>query len=240
MRMSGAILFNPLLGRNNVPVTLKAALSLIVAAIIVPTIQVSKALTENFFQLGFSCVTELAVGFAIGVVMSGLFSVVLLAGEMIDQQMGFSMATFYDPASGINMPIVGNFFNALLLLIFFAGNAHLALFRLIGDSYKAIPPGTAVLTPQSLQFVVMMGGDIFEMGIRLALPILAAEIMVQLALGILMRTVPQINIFTVGIQFQAIAGMALLLLLIPVIITLCGRLSNFILEKCVEVVRLMA
>lgn len=239
MRMSGAILFNPLLGRNNVPFTLKAALSLSISFFVMPTITSSKVLADGIAPLVVSCASELAIGFGIGIILSGLFSVVLMAGELIDMQMGFAMANFYDPSSGVNTPIVGNLINILMILVFFSGNAHLALFKLLSDSYSAVPPGTVFLTPKSLQFIVVMGGDIFEMGLRLALPIVAVEIIVQLAMGILMRAAPQINIFTVGIQIQAIVGIALLLILIPVIVTLCGRLSSYIIEKCVEFVKLL-
>ncbi|MDR3552690.1 MAG: flagellar biosynthetic protein FliR [Clostridia bacterium] len=239
MRMSGAVLFNPILGRNNIPYTLKAALSLIVSFLCIPLLDASKVATGSIVALAVCCVTELAVGLALGVLISGLFSVVLVAGELIDQQMGFSMATFYDPNSGVNMPVVGSLFNTLLLLTFFASNAHLTFFRLVSDSYKAIPPGTAMLTTKSMQFVVMMGGDIFEMGLRLALPILAVELIVQLASGILMRAVPQINVFTAGIQLQAVVGIVMLVLILPIIMTLCGRLTDYMIEKCVEVLKMM-
>jgi len=238
MRMSGAILFNPIFGRSNIPASLKGALSLICAFLITSTLGQTYEM-NNMVQFGISCVLELTIGIAIGTVVSALFSVVLVAGEMIDLQMGFSMATFYDPKSGVNMPIIGSFFNALLILVFFSTNAHLSMLNLITDSFQLIPAGTGFPTAQSAQFIVNMGADIFEMGIRFAMPILAIEIVVQIMMGILMRAVPQINIFTVGIQIQTGVGLVMLMIAIPIIVTLNGRLSVYIIEKLTELIKLL-
>lgn len=239
MRMSGMVLFNPLLGRRNVPTLLKGALSLILAFLVTPTLDASASQTGGLVQLSVCCAVELLIGFMLGVILSGLFSVVLLAGEMIDLQMGFSMANFYDPKSNISMPVVGSYFNVLLVVGFFSANAHLTLFRLLADSCRVFPPGRVVPSAQALQFVVKMGGDLFELGLRMALPLLAVEIIVQLALGILMRAVPQLNVFTVGIQVETLAGMIMLLVLVPAIMSLNGRLIDYMLEKSVELMRLM-
>jgi flagellar biosynthetic protein FliR len=238
MRMSGAILFNPIFGRSNIPATLKGALSLICAFLVTSTLGQTYEM-NNMVQFGISCVLELSIGIAIGTVVSALFSVVLVAGEMIDLQMGFSMATFYDPKSGVNMPIIGSLFNALLILVFFSTNAHLSMLNLITDSFRLIPAGTGFPTAQSAQFIVNMGADIFQMGIRFAMPILAIEIVVQIMMGILMRAVPQINIFTVGIQIQTGVGLVMLMIAIPIIVTLNGRLSVYIIEKLTELIKLL-
>lgn len=239
MRMSGVILFNPLLGRNNVPVTLKGAFALICAFLITPTLDASQSQMSGVVQLTFCCLSELVIGLALGVLLSGLFAVVAIAGEMIDLQMGFSMANMYDPGAGINMPVVGSFFNAMLIMTFFASNAHLSLIRLVGDSFSAIAPGTAFPTQKSAEFIVNMGGDMLQMGLRMALPVIAIEMITQMALGILMKAVPQINVFTVGIQLQAVIGIVLLLIAVPVLATLCGRLSDYMIEKSAELLRLM-
>lgn len=239
MRMSGMILFNPIFGRKNVPVLLRGALSLALAVPVSMTLSVTGIAVANVVQLFGMCASELLVGFGIGVILSALFSVVLLAGEAIDLQMGFSMANLYDPASQVSMPVVGSFLNALLIMTFLASNAHLALVKLFSDSFRAFPPGTASFSSKTFQFIAVMGGDVFSMGLRLALPLIAVEFVLQIVMGILMRASPQINIFSVGIQLQTLIGLALLMLLVPVMVTLFGRLSDYILEKCVEWMRLI-
>lgn len=238
MRMSGAVLFNPLLGRKNIPPMLRAALGLVLAVLVTPTLDASQVHIVNFVQLFFCSLMELLLGVGLGFVVTGLFSVVLIAGEMIDTQMGFSMSTFYDPKAGVAMPILGSFFNAVLILVFFASNAHLALIKIAVDSFSLIPPGSAFITPRSAQFLVVMGGDIFELGLRLALPVLAVEMIVQIALGIMMKAVPQINVFSVGMQLTGMIGLILILIMVPVLIMLMGRLTGYIVEKSAEFIKL--
>lgn len=239
MRMSGAILFNPILGRNNLPITLKTCFSLIVSYVVTSALGSSSVEINSIVQLTVSCFSELIIGLMIGTIVSGLFSVVLMAGELIDMQMGFSMSSIYDPKSGITMPILGSFFNALLIMVFFASNAHIAFIQLVSDSFKLLPVGSWQISPEAFQFVVMMGKDIFELAIRLAIPILAVELVTQLTMGILMKAAPQINVFTVSIQLQALIGIALLFVIMPAVINLLGNLSDFISEKSVELVKLL-
>jgi flagellar biosynthetic protein FliR len=113
------------------------------------------------------------------------------------------------------------------------------MFNLIIDSFRVIPAGTGFPTVKSAQFIVNMGADIFNMGLRFAIPILAIEIISQVMMGILMRAVPQINIFTVGIQVQTIIGILMLLIAIPTFVALDGRLCDFIIEKITELIKLM-
>ncbi|HEX3026322.1 MAG TPA: flagellar biosynthetic protein FliR [Clostridia bacterium] len=239
MRISGAVIFNPLLGRNNVPVTLRGALSLIIAFVVFSTVNSPSTVAGGVVQLIVQCVFELFIGFIIGTVVNIFFAVVLIAGEIIDTQMGLSMARYYDPNSGVSMPILGSYFNALMVLVFFASNAHLSLLTLTADSFKLIPPGTVGFAPKAAQYMVMLGKDMMEFGLRMAIPVLAVEMVCIVAIGLLMRAVPQINIFSVGIQIQAIVGIIIVAISVPVIVPMCSRLSTLIVEKSVVLVRML-
>lgn len=238
MRMTGFIIFNPIFGRSTVPTIFKVAFSLLFASVVTPTLHIFVSI-DGILPMLMAALSELAVGLAIGVLINIIFSVVTLAGEMIDMQMGLSMAMVYDPGSSVNMPIMGNFFNVILMVVFFSGNAHLALLSLLADSFRAVAPGTVFPTAQSAQFIVGMGKDLFDLGLRMAVPVLAVEIIGIVAIGLLMKAVPQINIFSVGIQIQTIIGIIIVLLAAPVITALCNRLTSFLLEKSAELIRLM-
>jgi len=239
MRITGLIILNPVFGRNSIPSILKVALSLLCAFIITPTLGLINVNINSMTQMIVSCALELCVGLAIGVIINLLFAVVTMAGEIIDMQMGLGMAFMYDSGAGINMPVIGSFFNAMLIMVFFSSNAHLALFSLISDSFKAIAPGTAFPTTESAKFIFTMGGDFFSLGLRMAIPIMVIELISIITMGMLMKAVPQINIFTVGIQIQAALGILLMLISIPVLVTLCQRLTTFMIEKSSELIRLM-
>lgn len=239
MRMTGFVVLNPVFGRSSVPTILKVAFSLLCAFIITPTLHIATTFA-GVPQMFVALLSELAVGLAIGMVLNILFAVVTMAGEFIDYQMGLSMAMMYDPGSGVNMPIIGNYFNILLMVVFFAGNAHLSLLSMVTDSFRAIAPGTVFPTAASARFVASMGKDMLELGLRMAIPIIVVEIVGIVAIGLLMKAVPQINVFTVGIQIQMIVGVLILLFASPMIVLLCDRLTAYMLEKTAECIRLMA
>lgn len=239
MRFTGLVLFNPIFGRTSVPNILKVGFSLLCAWIVTPTLTGVSVRIDGMVEMAVACLLEFAVGLAIGVAVDILFSVVTLAGEMVDMQMGLGMAMIYDPGSGVNMPVLGNLFNVMMLTIFLAGDAHLSLLAMMSDSFRAIAPGTGYPTAASARFLVSMGGDMLSLGLRMAIPVIAIEMIGIIAIGILMRAVPQINIFTVGIQIESLIGIAVLLISMPMIAALCSRLTSYVLEKSAELIRLM-
>lgn len=240
LRVTGMMLFNPVFGRTSVPAILKVGFSLLTAFLLVPTlhgVQVQMDGLVNFIVAGL---LEFSIGFGIGVLVNQMFGIVAVAGEYIDMQLGLSMAQIYDPSAGASMPVVGSFYNLVLLLVFFAGNAHLSLFAMLADSFHVIAPGAAAITPGAAQFVVSMGGDMLEMGLRMAIPVIAVELICVVAIGLIMRAVPSINIFAFGIQIQSIVGIVVLLVAVPVTVSMCGGLVSFLLEKAAEFIRLLA
>jgi flagellar biosynthesis protein FliR len=240
VRMSGAFLFNPILGRQNVPVMLRAALGFLCAIVITPTLTGVSVEINGVVQMMVMSLGELFIGMTLGIVVSVVIYVVQLAGEQIDAQMGLTMSKMYDAHSGVNMPIMGSFFNLIIIFCFFAANAHLTLMAFVTDSFRLIAPGAVFPTEQSLHFVVNLLGDYFKLGLQMAIPVIAVEIVCQIALGLLMRTVPTINIFAIGLQIEMLVGLVLMIVTIAAIVVLCGQLITFMVEKSAEVIRLMA
>lgn len=238
MRFMGMVMFNPLLGRTSVPTTLKAGFSLLCAFAVTPTLHMAVSISGPV-QMIVSLILELTVGLAVGVLLNIVFSVVLLAGELVDAQMGLGMAMQYDPGSGIQTPVFGNLFNVILMVVFFASDAHLSLITLMSESFGAIAPGTAWPTAGAEHFLVAMGGDMLRLGFQMAVPVMAVELICVVAIGLLMKAVPQINIFTMGIQVEAIAGILVVLVSSSSIVGLCGRLTTYALEKITELLRLL-
>lgn len=239
MRVMGMMMFNPVFGRTSVPNLLKAAFSLLTAFLLVPTLQGMHVQVDGIVNFMISGLLEFGVGFGIGMLVNLIFAVVAIAGEYIDMQLGLSMAQIYDPGSGVNMPVVGSFYNLVLLLVFFVGNAHLALFSMLADSFHVVAPGAVDITPKAAQFVVNMGGDMLQMGLRMAVPVIAVELICVVAIGLIMRAVPSINIFAFGIQIQTIVGLIVLLVAVPVTVSMCNSLVTLLLEKVAEFIRLL-
>jgi flagellar biosynthetic protein FliR len=208
-RMAGMLLFNPILGKRHVPAQIKMGLALLCAFILTPAFDSVPYIPAAPVPLVLGFLKELLIGFGCGFVISLFLAAALMAGEMIDMQLGMSMSRIYDPQSNVSMPLTGTVYNLMFGLMFFAADGHLALIRLIADSFALIPPGPVLPNLTSGPALSSLFGDMLSMAVRMALPVIAMELFCELGLGILMRTVPQINIFAAGLQLKLLAGLVM-------------------------------
>lgn len=233
MRMSGIILFNPILGRRNIPMTVKSGL------IIVLTLTVYSASAESAFEaastleLGFLLMKEFAVGYVIGYAMELFFFAITFGGYIIDFQLGLSMATVYDPQSNSQVAVTGSVLQTWFTLLFFATDGHLALMKILITSAEIVPYGGIVITQNLAARMTEIFLQCVELGMRLSLPILAAEFLVQVGIGIMNKVVPQISIFVINIQLKIIVGLGLLVILFSPI----GEHLNRILTEMMKTVQ---
>jgi flagellar biosynthetic protein FliR len=131
--------------------------------------------------------------------------------------MGLGFAGMVDPASGQQNPMVGQFLTILGTFLFLAIGGHLALAATVVESYRALPPGDAWLSADSIRGLVLFGGVLFAAGLSIALPVGFALILVQIVMGMLARSAPQLNLFSVGLPATLLAGIVLLAIAAPVI-----------------------
>ncbi len=213
MRMSGMILLNPIFGRRNIPMTAKSGL------IIVLTLTLYSASAESAFEvastleLGFLLMKEFVVGYVIGYTMELFFFAITFGGFVIDFQLGLTMATVYDPQSNSQVAVTGGVLQTWFMLVFFATDAHLALMKILITSADIVPYGGIVITQGLASRMIEIFLQCVDMGVRLSLPILAAEFLVQVGIGIMNKVVPQISIFVINIQLKIIVGLGLLVIL---------------------------
>lgn len=213
MRMSGFILLNPILGRKNIPMAVKAGLIL---ALTFPVYSFSAAEVpqiDNTIVYGVLLLKEFAVGYVVGFVTELFFMVLTFAGFIIDFQMGLSMANVYDPQSNSQIPVTGSLMQAYFMLLFFAVDGHLALMKILLTSAEIVPYGGVLVTQNIGMRMMEIFVECIEMGVKFAMPILAAEFLVEMGVGILNKAVPQISIFIINIQLKIIVGLGLLVIL---------------------------
>ena len=212
-RISGFILFNPLLGSRNIPdpfrVGMTLVLSVFTASLTVQTVSVPVGIVE----LAVRMLLELAVGFLLGMVANIFFYIPQLAGSIIDTQMGMTMNQMYDPGTSANMSVTGQILNALMTLLFFAAGGHLTLLRIFLTSGELVPYGQVAIGLPAYELLLELFVECTVLGIKLSMPILAAELIAQVGMGVLMKVIPQINVFAINIELKVIVGLALLLVL---------------------------
>ena len=205
----------PLFSHASVPYPVRIGLSLLITLVIAPMLPAA-AFVSPFSALGVMLViTQVLIGVAIGLTMQIVFAAVELAGDLIGLQMGLSFAGFIDPQNAEQAPLIGSFLSITLMLLFLSLNGHLALIAALRGSFDTLPLAGAAWRGIDAARIVEAGTGMFATGLSLALPIVGALLLVNLALGILSRTAPQLNLFAVGFPVTLLVGMLMLLLAAP-------------------------
>ena len=214
-RISGFILFNPILGRRNIPNAFRVGMTLVLSVFTASMAgqAVSVPVPVGIPELAVRMLLELAVGFLLGMVASFFFYIPQLAGSIIDTQMGMTMNQMYDPGTSANMSVTGQILNVLMTLLFFAAGGHLTLLRIFLTSGELVPYGQVSIGLPAYNLMLELFVECTVLGIKLSMPILAAELIAQVGMGVLMKVIPQINVFAINIELKVIVGLALLLVL---------------------------
>jgi len=226
MRMSGAILLNPLFGRRNVPNMVKAGMTLMLSLMLSFSASDDYAAADTLLAFILKAVSEFAIGYAIALVMNMFLSVLHIAGDQIDMQMGMGMGRAYDPGSNVTSPMTASVYYTFLILLFFATNGHITFYKLLSDSFTAIPCGSEVNFSAVAGAVLGLFSNTLVLALKFALPIIAIEFFTEMGLGIMSRAVPSINILAVGIQLKMLVGLLILGILSPIFGTFCDQLFS--------------
>ena len=223
MRMSGFVLFSPIFGRSGIPRPFQAGFIGLLAVAVFYSAEGSAPVPETLLSFALRALSELTVGLAISFAMRFFLYIADGAGSMVDSQMGLSMGRTYDPVSGSQSTVTANLFNSMMLLLFFAENGHITLLRLIATSGEIVPFGSAYLGREAAERLLELFADCAVLALKLTFPILGAEMLAQVGMGVLNKVIPQINVFVINIDVKILVGFVMLLLLITPV-------SNFLLD----------
>lgn len=240
MRMSGAIAFNPVFGRTNIPSAAKGALVFVLSLMLY--VGFDGTLVQEprtMLEYGFMLVKELLFGFILGFGMELVFLIVRFASAVMDFSMGLSMAQIYDPQYNTQMTITSGIYYGFLVMLFFALDGHVHLIGLFYDSAQRIPFGGVSLKPELVQAVLGIFGDCIVMGMQLSFPLVAMELVSEAAVGIVMRIIPQINVFVLNFQLKIIVGLFMLLFLFNPMADKLYHALDYMFESLQQLIMLM-
>lgn len=229
--MTGVIFFNPIFGRTSIPTMVKIGLSLGIAFNIAFGLTGTSIMDYTTIDLLIAMVREFAVGYAMGFIMQLFLSVFHIGGELMDLQMGFSMAQMYDPSTNSQVSVTGNFLTIMYIMLFFISNSHLTLMAVAAKSYSVVPVGLGGVSGKIGVYIIELFGYILVYAIQLSLPVVVTEILVEVAVGILMRVVPNINVFIVNMQLKILVGMLVLMTIIPVLVQYLSKMNMIMLDR---------
>lgn len=230
MRMTGFIFMNPILGRNNFPAIAKTGMALVLALLIAPMEAGTVPAIGTPLEYGFLLIKEFLIGYLIGMVMQLFMFVVTYAGSIMDFQMALGMASIYDANSGIQVALTGNILNMYFILLFFAVDGHLALMEILMTSADIVPYGTIAFGPGASQAVLDVFYDCVILAVKMALPIVGTVLLLDAGVGILMKIIPQINLFIVDIPLKILLGFVMLMLMTSIFGDYIGDLINSMLN----------
>lgn len=239
-RMSGMVLFNPLLSRQNFPGFFRAGFVLVMSAF---TYSVDGGRVEppaGVLSLAGALLLEVGLGAVLGLVIHFFLYIPQMAGLAIDTQMGMTMSQIYDAGSQSNMSVTGTLLNTLMILLFFAANGHHTLLRIMITSGEVVGYGGVSLGNDVTNLALELFIECTVLAVKLCMPILAAELIGQLGMGVLMKVIPQINVFSINIELKVIIGLLLLLMLMLPISEFLLETERTMLNSLHELLRLMA
>ncbi len=214
-RMSGCILFNPILGRNEIPFPVKSGIAVILSVFTYQILPRQDPMIGSFLALVLAGCRELLIGFMAGFIIQLFLSVFVMSGEAMDMQIGISMSKVYDPSSNISMPLSASVINAMFILMFFATNSHLTLIQVFVRLCSVIPYGDRMIPPDAFKNLAGLFTLMLIYAVKLALPILAVQLISEFGVGLITRAVPQVDIFSMQIQLKLIIGFLAMMILVP-------------------------
>ena len=213
-RISGIFTFNPIFSRQNVTTRIKVGATLAFSAVTLMYMGGSVYYHVNgVVGLVFTLLQELAIGLVLGFMMNLVMTVIVYAGDVMDTQLGFGMAKAMDPATGIQMPLFANLYYYMFILYFFIVGGHLKYIELFIMSYDTLPIGFSFTadTLNLIYFIANYMGTVMVLAVKFAMPIIAAELITEFILGVMMKAVPSIQIFVLNIQLKIVVGLTVLL-----------------------------
>lgn len=205
-RIGGIIFIAPVFESRTIPVQVKVGLSAALALLVFPTISY-RFEGNSTLALFVSMAIELAIGVVIGLGARILFSAVELAGYIVGSQMGLGVVSIIDPFSQARSSLVPQFKNLVAMLLFFSLNMHHIFLRAVAHSYAAIPIGGAEIGGPVIKLLMNLTAEMFVIAIKIGAPVIAVNLFVSVGLGVIARTVPQINVFIVGFPLKIGIGL---------------------------------
>jgi flagellar biosynthesis protein FliR len=227
-RVSLIVFMMPFFGGEGAPMPVKASLCLVLSFGIWPTLSFPGELfPAHPISLLLMLLGELIMGLILGLIVMFLFAAVQIGGQLIGFQMGFAMINVVDPLTGVSEIVTSHFLYMVTLLVFLSLNGHLHMLKGLALSFEHVPPGGLLITPLVVKGVLSFSAQMFILAIKVASPVMVALFLVDLALALIAKAAPQMNVLFVGFPLNVTVGF----LFLGLIFTVLGRyVQQFILS----------
>jgi flagellar biosynthetic protein FliR len=215
-RVSAMLFTIPFLDARSVPMTVKAGLAVAFSLMLMPQLNASvRPVAEAPIALALGLIAEISMGLIMGLAMQLIFVGVQIAGETAGFQMGFAIANVMDPTSELQIPVLSQFLNLFALMLFLALDCHYYFIRVMAEAFERIPPWSVHFGGDLVEPVLRLTGSVFLMAVQIGAPVMASLLLTSVTLGIIARTVPQMQVFVVAMPLKIALGMLFLGIALP-------------------------
>lgn len=207
-RVASMLMVMPIFGTKLVPTRVRLYLALAICVVLVPNLPPMPEVDALSLRMVLLIGEQVLIGVMFGFTLQLFFHIFTVTGQIIAMQMGLGFASMVDPASGVSVPVLGQFLVMLTTLLFLAMNGHLVAFEVIAESFITLPVGGGLLVEHYWQIAGKLGW-VIGAGLLLALPVITALLVVNLAFGVMTRAAPQLNIFSIGFPMTLVLGLVI-------------------------------
>ena len=227
-RTSGIFFISPFLGSMNVSVKFRAGAAVLLAMILFPVVMKMYVIEApaTLVMFAFTVAKEMFIGWLIGLVGYITLSAVNMAGKIMDMQVGFAVVQMMDPTTQQQSGMIGTFLYNLTIIYFVITNGHHVIISALAESFRIIPLDSMVWNTSLPQLITDLTAGVFMNGMKIAMPVTFAILLTNVGMGILARTMPQMNIFVVGIPLQLTIGTSMISMVLPFYILFLDVIFN--------------
>lgn len=225
MRIIGIFIIAPFYSSAKIMSQLKVGLTLLLSVVVFFSYDFSNLVKPELDVMYISLIfKELAIGLFLGFILLLYFSIFNMAGNMIDAQIGFSMSSAFDPMSNSNVTVTANLYYTSAMLIFFSINGHHWMIESMVKSFDILPLGNVNVKWGLVEQFISNFSEVFELSFKVAMPIMVTIFIANVTLGFLAKTVPQMNVFVVGMPMKVAIGLVLLTLTAPLFVKTASKI----------------
>jgi flagellar biosynthetic protein FliR len=242
LRISAMLVMIPVMGERSVPLRVKAGLAMLIALLVYPAIRLNMPQLRadaEIIAVALAMTGEVMIGLIIGFAARMIFAGIRFAGDMIGIQMGLSIVNVIDPVSSAQVSIMAEFQYLFAVLVYLAVDGHHMFISAICDSYRFVTPFAYHFSPSLMQSILLFSKEIFVTAVKISAPVMAVLLFSNVALGVVARTVPQINVFIVGMPLQVATGLIIIGLTIPLFVSVVQRALDSLNTEIQVLLRLM-
>lgn len=210
-RVGAFIMTAPILSTGSVPAHIRMVIIVAICMAIFPSLTPVSGLDPVSLEMVLLVFEQILIGVSLGFVLQIIFGAVVNGGQLVGMQMGLGFAQMMDPQTGVNVPVVSQFFNIMAILLFLSINGHLVLIQVLGESFTLLPIGGDGMSMSAIEGMVYFSAWLFSGALIIVLPVVVSLLLINVVMGVITRATPQMNIFAIGFAITITCGFILVM-----------------------------